>query len=208
METGQESLGPRKRNFSPWSRFEYPELPPGHIRLLRFRPSPIYSPWGVAFDLISVSLNNHPPYDALSYRWEGGDEKVSCGGAMLLVSANCKAALKRLNNKENKLLWVDAICINQRDGFEKNHQVALMSRIYSQAEQTIAWLGEDKDLGASCLAVINDTLSYLNSFDSFEEFIRVGLVREVSTSQMYKRPSSKRAVLPRSTTILPYQANC
>lgn len=42
------------------------------------------------------------------------------------------------------LLWVDAICINQEDVPERNHQVALMSRIYSQSKTTLIWIG-DKD---------------------------------------------------------------
>lgn len=174
----QESLGPIKRSFSPWRPFEYSELPPGHIRLIRFKPSPFYAPGGVAFDLIIVSLEKHPPYDALSYRWEGANEKVNCGGGTLVVSANCKSALRQIN-KENKLLWVDAICINQRDGLEKNHQVALMSRIYSEAKCTIAWLGNDEDQGASCLTLINNAI-LLGRFNDFEIFVEGSSIQSVS----------------------------
>ena len=153
-----------ERAFSRWDVYEYTPLPSKHIRLLRFKSNSILFPWGVSFDLIHVPLDKHPPYEALSYRWtsNGASGKVSCSGRTLNVSTNCKAALKRLN-KENRLLWVDAVCINQHDGIEKNHQVALMSQIYSSAERTIAWLGEDKDREASCLADINRALPYLQN---------------------------------------------
>lgn len=42
-------------------------------------------------------------------------------------------------------LWADALCINQNDIEEKNHQVPLMKRIYSNAEITFCCL----DLAAS-----------------------------------------------------------
>ncbi|PMD53878.1 HET-domain-containing protein, partial [Hyaloscypha bicolor E] len=39
-------------------------------------------------------------------------------------------------------LWADAVCINQRDNKEKGHQVALMAKIYSNANCVLVWLGE------------------------------------------------------------------
>ncbi len=46
-------------------------------------------------------------------------------------------------------LWIDAICINQSDVSEKNHQVRLMGQIYSQLELTLMWLGlEDRTSSA------------------------------------------------------------
>jgi hypothetical protein len=42
--------------------------------------------------------------------------------------------------------WIDAICIDQNSIAERNHQVSLMSDIYSQAERVLAWLGRDEHL--------------------------------------------------------------
>ncbi|KAK3722438.1 hypothetical protein LTR37_002430 [Vermiconidia calcicola] len=39
-------------------------------------------------------------------------------------------------------LWIDALCINQDDRNEKTHQVAMMGRIYQEAEEVLIWLGE------------------------------------------------------------------
>jgi hypothetical protein len=42
---------------------------------------------------------------------------------------------------ETRLLWIDAICINQQDVQERNHQVRIMSHIYKWAECVRVWLG-------------------------------------------------------------------
>jgi len=43
--------------------------------------------------------------------------------------------------KHSLALWVDAICINQKDKMEVSSQVSLMSFIYSRAQTVVAWLG-------------------------------------------------------------------
>jgi hypothetical protein len=42
-----------------------------------------------------------------------------------------------------RLIWVDAICINQNDTVERGSQVAKMGQIYSQCSQVVVWLGSD-----------------------------------------------------------------
>jgi hypothetical protein len=37
---------------------------------------------------------------------------------------------------------VDAVCINQTNGTEKEQQILLMAKIYGQANRVIVWLGE------------------------------------------------------------------
>ncbi|KAJ4318199.1 hypothetical protein N0V84_006955 [Fusarium piperis] len=43
------------------------------------------------------------------------------------------------------IFWADAICINQQDPEERNHQVQLMKSIYSSTPMALAWLGNVKD---------------------------------------------------------------
>jgi hypothetical protein len=42
--------------------------------------------------------------------------------------------------------WNDAVCINQDDMVEKQHQVCLMGEIYSKTVRVIIWLGEEPDV--------------------------------------------------------------
>ena len=59
------------------------------------------------------------------------------------IAVNLHDALVRLRDEdEDRILWIDAICINQDDKQECGHQVQQMASIYENARQVIIWLGE------------------------------------------------------------------
>ncbi|PZC88487.1 Arp, Ankyrin repeat protein, partial [Pyrenophora tritici-repentis] len=85
------------------------------------------------------------PYDALSYTWGGTDKTstVKVNGKTLNVTENLHSALQHLRSEGiDRVLWVDAICIDQDNERERGHQVEQMCKIYSQAEEVIVWLGQ------------------------------------------------------------------
>ncbi|CAO2652387.1 Nn.00g006700.m01.CDS01, partial [Neocucurbitaria sp. VM-36] len=58
------------------------------------------------------------------------------------ITQNLELALRSLRLKEgSRLLWIDAICINQSDIYERNQQVERMAPIYSCAQNVVIWLG-------------------------------------------------------------------
>jgi len=57
-----------------------------------------------------------------------------------------------------RVVWADAICINQEDAKEKSEQVKLMGLIYSRASQVIIWLGSEEGDTANALPIIATTL--------------------------------------------------
>jgi hypothetical protein len=57
--------------------------------------------------------------------------------------------------------WYDALCINQEDIAERNHQVQLMRDIYRSAELVVAWLGEEKDESDLAMDSIENWAKYL-----------------------------------------------
>jgi hypothetical protein len=60
-----------------------------------------------------------------------------------MVTYNLDIALRNLRDAQSRrILWIDALCINQADVDERNRQVFLMSRIYSTAKHILVWLGE------------------------------------------------------------------
>jgi hypothetical protein len=66
----------------------------------------------------------------------------------LKVTENCKSALLELRREvvtrsQAQLIWIDAICINQKDIPERNYQLLLMQDIYRKSERLIIWLGPD-----------------------------------------------------------------
>ncbi|KAI0186970.1 heterokaryon incompatibility protein-domain-containing protein, partial [Xylaria flabelliformis] len=89
-------------------------------------------------------------YEAVSYTW--GRPVLSIffievhGKTIqtLTISPNVYHMLLDLRNPgEDRMLWIDAICINQdaQDTTERNHQVQQMARIYGQAQRVVVWLG-------------------------------------------------------------------
>lgn len=48
--------------------------------------------------------------------------------------------LKSLTEKQT--FWIDAICIDQNNTIERNHQVELMGQIYRNASRVRVWLGD------------------------------------------------------------------
>jgi hypothetical protein len=71
---------------------------------------------------------------------------ILCEGKELSVTTSLWTALRRLRlPQERRILWTDAICINQRDVQERADQVQLMRQIYEGAARVIIWLGEETD---------------------------------------------------------------
>ncbi|KAK3292342.1 heterokaryon incompatibility protein-domain-containing protein [Chaetomium fimeti] len=89
------------------------------------------------------------PYKALSYNWGGLQHEPQPGLPLVLVDGhqislteNLYSALRHIRRPDqNIFLWVDAICINQKDPREKGHQVKQMGYIYKGAEEVLIWLG-------------------------------------------------------------------
>ena len=104
-----------------------------------------------------MSLDECPQFEALSYTWECGTNTaaqeaspaINCSGKRLHVTHNLLAALRYLQpSTEHRILWIDAICIDQQNLKEKGSQVSLMSKIYASAEQVIVWFGEEEESDA------------------------------------------------------------
>lgn len=102
----------------------------------------------ICISLKESSLDDHVPYEPVSYTWalENGHRERSIPikwGGFIMVTANCEAALRRLRNTNSeRILWVDAICINQDDPTERSQQVTLMRDIYRNASNILVWLGK------------------------------------------------------------------
>ncbi|CZR70249.1 uncharacterized protein PAC_20150 [Phialocephala subalpina] len=119
------------------------------IRLIQLEPQPFSSNAPCWCKFIHKSLDDSFEYDALSYTWGDGavQRTISCeDGQELKVGINLHSALTALRSFEmrsSRLLWIDALCINQNDNEERNQQVSLMADIYSKAGQR----AEEANLG-------------------------------------------------------------
>ncbi|KAL9106298.1 MAG: hypothetical protein Q9227_008633 [Pyrenula ochraceoflavens] len=93
-----------------------------------------------------VSLEHPPEYEALSYVW--GDPRpnqvLNTPKGSKAITQSLAGSLKRLRLPEStRVLWIDALCINQDDDEEKSHQVLLMRQIYQSAIRVLVYLGEE-----------------------------------------------------------------
>jgi hypothetical protein len=88
------------------------------------------------------------PYEALSYTWGGMEMAASVRIATQThgVTENLYLALQHLRYRdEDRILWVDAICIDQSNSKERGHQVNQMRTIYTRADRVLIWLGPASD---------------------------------------------------------------
>lgn len=98
----------------------------------------------VVIELSEFHLNSSIEYEALSYTWD--DQKptrdVTCNGTTLRVTENVFQALQQLRSTRGRqrMVWIDAICINQKDQAEKTMQVSMMGDIFSRAQRVNIWL--------------------------------------------------------------------
>jgi len=115
------------------------------IRILRVLPSASTLDHAaiVSCELLTVSLDDSPKYQALSYVWGNPQAKrwITVDGHPLPVTENLQEALQSLRQEQPRDLWVDAVCINQNNAREKETQLPLMGRIYANASSVLAWLG-------------------------------------------------------------------
>ena len=143
------------------SQYSYSPLPSGSnsIRLLRLMPHKDETA-DIQCELFEYSLQNSCGthlYEALSYVWGNPDKKlpIFMHNYSFDVTVNLRAALLRLRNHSmERVVWVDALCINQANQKEKEYQIQSMAKIYSQANRVIVWLGETEDNSDQALEAI------------------------------------------------------
>jgi hypothetical protein len=116
----------------------------GEIRLLFVDRPSRFTP--AIYTLINVPLQDAPKYEAISYTWDGQetDQVIIVDGSRLLVTENARRIIEsRVSSQRTRCLWIDAICINQKDELEKSTQVSIMGKIYSSAAVVTVWLESD-----------------------------------------------------------------
>ncbi|KIW24128.1 uncharacterized protein PV07_09860 [Cladophialophora immunda] len=126
-------------------------------------------------------VHRHPfqRFSALSYVWGSIDNPayiIMNGNTKFWITQNLFRALKSLRRPDvAQSLWVDAICMNQQDAEEKKLQIALMRRVYQQAEKVIAFVPQTPDDTQS----LNDlVVKILNAGRKCQELIDSGVIMD------------------------------
>lgn len=161
--------------------FTYTALAQGHIRVLQVKRVCTEA----VYELHNALLDEHLRFRAISYTWGSATltQSITCNGQNLLVTNSVfellsSAVISSLCDEWP--IWVDAICINQRDDAEKADQVRKMGSVYSLADEVIVWLGpasSDSDLAMDTIRVVSEKKALISQgnflqFSRSEETIR------------------------------------
>lgn len=139
-----------------YPKFKYTPLKHARsIRLIQVHLSPEPGdPLEISF--LHTHLDRPDRYQTLSYTWHqfsingyNPPQDILCAGRALRISSNLHSFLLRLRSKLsaggqliNLPIWIDALCINQRDVSERDQQVSMMAEIYKRSYHLMIWLGD------------------------------------------------------------------
>ncbi|KAH7012834.1 heterokaryon incompatibility protein-domain-containing protein [Ilyonectria destructans] len=154
----------QKMDITQRGKFQYNPLAEDRmIRLLGFLPgrSPLAK-------LVSVKLNEAPPYAALSYTWGANifDRTLNLEGGSLQITQNLLDCLTALSDEVREggfWFWIDAVCINQDDQMERSSQVGFMDLVYKSAQRVFVWLGKSDAGSDVAMDTIRDWSTVIQS---------------------------------------------
>lgn len=131
------------------------------IRLVSLHPGTWDAPLRLTISHEPLLSPHLRPYTALSYCW--GDPKItkpiSLDGIAYPATVNLESALRHLRDAQaEKLMWIDALCVNQTDMHERSVQVPRMRDIYRNAAETRIWLGDYGDRSPASMKALFDVI--------------------------------------------------
>ena len=146
------------------------------IRLIRLHAGCRESKLEASLQIQSLIPDVEPPtYEALSYVWAdiSGTGRLYVDDVQHEITANLAEALFHLRYADrDRLLWVDALCINQNHSVERGQQVRLMKTVYSRAARVIIWLGPETQDSAQALQDL-ESLSHDKHFKDMDFYGKV-----------------------------------
>jgi hypothetical protein len=189
------------------SRGFYQTLPEGCIRLLTIEPG-VNTPPECSLEIIPLSEAGERGFEALSYTWgKGRFNTIKICDQDFVVTQNLYDAILALRQKDcERCLWVDAVCINQKDYNEKRVQIPMMADIYKGAETVVAWLGSvdagiapalrllasaarlenEEDRSAALLGKSADVYVALAAIMDCDYWYRAWIVQEIAYAQQLR----------------------
>ncbi|KAE9362895.1 hypothetical protein N431DRAFT_281813, partial [Stipitochalara longipes BDJ] len=168
--------------------FQYEPLDPkvDSIRLLELEPKD--NEETLSCKLIHMPFRNTPVYEALSYRWGSPDVTITIllNGTPFIIRQNLHDALLGLRQEHKpRVLWADAICIDQSNLEEWKRQVRLMDAVYTRASRVLIRLdGSDRRIQSMFESgSITDEKRYCTWVCGHAYWTRLWIIQEVTLSR-------------------------
>jgi len=161
------------------------------IRLLTILPGEFSSELQATLHIAAFNKYSSLEFEALSYTWGAAENPVDIligKSGSIKVTQNLAVALPYLRHSNRpRIIWIDAICINQQDLAERSSQVKRMADIYSIASQVIIWLGPETP----------DTVLAMDSCKEISSHITVNwLLQSMSATSSEKHWVDRSMALP------------
>ncbi|CAG5156179.1 uncharacterized protein ALTATR162_LOCUS4026 [Alternaria atra] len=142
----------------------YEPLPAGEfIRVLKLHPGDTEYDIECSLEVMDIE-SSKGSYEAISYVWGDANDTVDvhCNGLQVSITVSLGDALRNFRHpSEPRLLWADALCINQENDQEKGHQVKRMGQVYANAKCVLIWLGCDvQNVAEDTFALICEANTY------------------------------------------------
>ncbi|EKG22465.1 Heterokaryon incompatibility [Macrophomina phaseolina MS6] len=181
----QDEIGQTDPNPSDAFRYFPLESDPTAIRVVVLLPSQKrYS--DIRCYLCNTALSRNPAYEALSYVWAEipGKRPIRVEHPQhsqtqtFWATANLESALRHLRQPDRiRVIWIDALCINQEDIGERTQQVKQMDKIYQKAKEVIVWLGPESDTSREAMDFMANARPSESRFDgsggkSYVDFLK------------------------------------
>ena len=151
------------------------------IRLLHLLPGPASSEVRIKIETLTLSVDHPPQYEALSYAWGSAKHPSSIvvtvdhayesktrahslesivtfsTSRSISITKNLAEALPYLRDATKpRTLWIDAICIDQKNGKEKGKQVSRMGAIFKSSSRVLVWLGPETSASSTVIGLLNE----------------------------------------------------
>lgn len=125
---------------------------PGYsIRILEIFPDEEDGPVQARLSESKTPLTQR--YRCISYMWGAPSDDtydIVLNDCAFTVRRNLYHFLRMAGRRfPNTPLWIDAICINQKDDKEKAALVSRMAEVYTTATETLVWLGDDAEVSSA-----------------------------------------------------------
>jgi hypothetical protein len=154
------------------SSYKHPSLLKSHtwIRLMEILPA-VDPSTRIQCRLFGTALEEAPPFAALSYVWGNmadGKAVIMVEGHAFHVSMSQYILLRSMRSRNEGLhpaIWIDALCINQQDSFERQAQVKIMGDVYAHAREVVVGLSNDDSSGDKGVHILADLASYTSSLN-------------------------------------------
>lgn len=140
----------------PTPTYQYTPLNPTtpSIRLAYISPGPPSAPLSITLHPVPLLTTPPPTYEALSYTWGPPTPKshIQLHGRIVDVTPSLSIALQRLRLPDReRIVWIDALCIDQSSVPEKTSQVRMMRDIYALASRVVVCLGPSDSTSKTCV---------------------------------------------------------